>query len=58
MIFFEILVIVAAILIVVAVFAKFIYNKVNGIDSECETCKSRMNKNIKKIKKELNKEYK
>lgn len=57
MIFVEILVAVSAIAIVIAVFSKFIYNKMHGIDTECEECKKRTKKEIKKIRKELNIEF-
>ena len=56
MIFLEIFVAIAAIAIVIAVFSKFIYNKIHGIDTECEECKKRTKKELNKIRKELNKE--
>ena len=57
MIVIEILVALAAIAIVVGVFGKFIYNKMHGIDTECEQCKARTKKEIKKIRKQLNIEF-
>ena len=52
----EIVVGIAAVLIVVLVFGKYIYNRIKGIDEECSICKNRSKKIIKNIKKELVKE--
>lgn len=50
----EIIVIIAAILIVVAVIARYVYKRITKQPiGECSCCKSRMKKNFKKISKEL-----
>ena len=52
----EIIVGLAAASIVIGVFAKAIYNKKHGINSDCEICKHRSQKVINNIRKELQKE--
>ncbi len=56
----EILVIVFAVAIVVLVFGRLIYKKIKGIptDTECESCKKKVNVNkmVKEIKAELDEE--
>ena len=56
MLVLEILVGLGAVSIVIGVFAKYIYNKMHGINTECEICKKRGKRVINNIRKELNKE--
>ncbi len=50
----EIIVIITAVLIVVAVIARYVYKRITKQPvGECSCCKSRMKKNFKKISKEL-----
>ena len=58
MIVVEILVAVSAISFVLFLIGSYLYKIKKGTyKGECENCNKRMNKNLDKIKKELNKEF-
>lgn len=50
----EIIVIIAAVLVVVGVISRYVYKRITKQPTgECACCKTRMKKNLKKISKEL-----